>query len=165
MNGSVSNGVERRAIGNFRKGPGSGYRGDVSSIMDNSALDARVFSVTGQDIPKSAYNHVKYGFTFGGPLSIPHLFHTNNGNFFVAYQGSRNRNANNAQPSLVPTAAERSGDLSQNFEPAGQPRAVHRPVHRRAVPGKRDSGVAHLAAGQGAVEPLSPAQLHPVGAL
>ena len=41
VNGSVSNGVERRAIGNFRKGPGSGYRGDVSSIVDNSALDAR----------------------------------------------------------------------------------------------------------------------------
>ena len=121
MNGSVSNGVERRAIGNFRKGPGSGYRGDVSSIMDNSALDARVFSVTGQDIPKSAYNHVRYGFTFGGPLSIPHLFHTQNGNFFVAYQGSRNRNANNAQPSLMPTAAERSGDLSQTLNPLGKP--------------------------------------------
>ncbi len=121
VNGSVSNGVERRAIGNFRKGPGSGYRGDVSSIMDNSALDARVFSVTGQDIPKSAYNHVKYGFTLGGPLSIPHLFHTNNGNFFVAYQGSRNRNANNAQPSLMPTAAERSGDLSKTLNPLGNP--------------------------------------------
>ena len=121
VNGSVSNGVERRAIGNFRKGPGSGYRGDVSSIMDNSALDARVFSVTGQDIPKSAYNHVRYGFTLGGPLSIPHLFHTNNGNFFLAYQGSRNRNANNAQPSLMPTAAERSGDLSQTLNPLGNP--------------------------------------------
>ena len=52
VNGSVSNGVERRAIGNFRKGPGSGYRGDVSSILDNSALDARIFSVTGQDTPE-----------------------------------------------------------------------------------------------------------------
>ena len=54
VNGSVSNGVERRAIGNFRKGPGSGYRGDVSSILDNSALNARNFSLTGQDTPQVA---------------------------------------------------------------------------------------------------------------
>ncbi len=135
VNGSVSNGVERRAIGNFRKGPGSGYRGDVSSIMDNSALDARVFSVTGQDIPKSAYNHVKYGFTLGGPLGIPHLFRTNNGNFFVAYQGSRNRNANNAQPSLMPTAAERSGDLSQSLNPLGQPLQFIDPTTGAPFPG------------------------------
>src|ERR1035437_7581277 len=71
VNGSVSNGVERRAIGNFRKGPGSGYRGDLSSIVDNSALNARNFSITGQNTPKPAYNHLRYGVTFGGPLSIP----------------------------------------------------------------------------------------------
>src|ERR1019366_1871338 len=80
VNGSVSNGVERRAIGNFRKGPGSGYRGDVSSILDNSVLNARNFSLTGQDTPRSPYNHLRFGASFGGPLSIPHLFRTNNGN-------------------------------------------------------------------------------------
>src|ERR1019366_1275495 len=83
VNGSVSNGVERRAIGNFRKGPGSGYRGDLSTTLDNSVLDARSFSITGQDTPKQAYNHLRFGGTFGGPLSIPHLFRTQNGNFFV----------------------------------------------------------------------------------
>src|ERR1035441_9553547 len=93
VNGSVSNGVERRAIGNFRKGPGSGYRGDLSTILDNSVLDARSFSITGQDTPRQAYNHLRYGGTLGGPLSIPHLFRTQNGNFFGAYQGVRNRHA------------------------------------------------------------------------
>jgi hypothetical protein len=120
VNGSVSNGVERRAIGNFRKGPGSGYRGDVSSILDNSVLNARNFSLTGQDTPRSPYNHLRFGASFGGPLSIPHLFRTNNGNFFVGYQGMRNRNAS-TQTSLMPTAAERTGDLSQTLNPLGNP--------------------------------------------
>src|ERR1035438_4718202 len=114
VNGSVSNGVERRAIGNFRKGPGSGYRGDLSTILDNSALNARNFSLTGQDTPRSPYNHLRFGPPFGGPLSIPHLFRTNNGNFFVAYQGTRNRNAS-TQTALMPTAAERTG---WNAEPS-----------------------------------------------
>jgi hypothetical protein len=120
VNGSVSNGVERRAIGNFRKGPGSGYRCDLSAILDNSVLDARSFSITGQDTPRQAYNHLRYGGTFGGPLSIPHLFRTNNGNFFVAYQGVRNRNASTST-SLMPTAAERAGDFSQSLNQFGKP--------------------------------------------
>src|ERR1035441_5756497 len=120
VNGSVSNGVERRAIGNFRKGPGSGYRGDLSTILDNSVLDARSFSITGQDTPRQAYNHLRYGGTFGGPLIIPHLFRTQNGNFFVAYQGVRNRNASTST-SLMPTAAERIGDFSQSLNQFGKP--------------------------------------------
>ena len=39
VNGSVSNGIERRAIGNARKGPGSAYRGDFSS--DRGQLGAQ----------------------------------------------------------------------------------------------------------------------------
>ncbi len=134
VNGSVSNGVERRAIGNFRKGPGSGYRGDVSSILDNSALNARNFSLTGQDTPRSPYNHVRFGFSFGGPLAIPHLFRTNNGNFFIGYQGTRNRNAS-TQTGLVPTAAERSGDLSQTLNRLGQPVVAVDPSTGAPFPG------------------------------
>ncbi|MEO8597057.1 MAG: TonB-dependent receptor [Candidatus Solibacter sp.] len=120
VNGSVSNGVERRAIGNFRKGPGWAYRGDMMGVFDNSWLNARAYSITGQDTPQPAYNHIRYGASFGGPLAIPHLFRTNNGNFFLNYQGARNRNASN-QTSLMPTAAERSGDLSKTVNALGQP--------------------------------------------
>src|ERR1019366_7540694 len=134
VNGSVSNGVERRAIGNFRKGPGSGYRGDLSTILDNSALNARNFSLTGQDTPRSPYNHLRFGATFGGPLSIPHLFRTNNGNFFVAYQGTRNRNAS-TQTSLMPTAAERTGDFSQTLNPLGNPVQLIDPSTGAPFPG------------------------------
>jgi hypothetical protein len=135
VNGSVSNGVERRAIGNFRKGPGSAYRGDLSAILDNSVLNARSFSITGQDTPRQAYNHLRYGVSFGGPLSIPHLFRTNNGNFYVGYQGSRNRNAN-TQSSLMPTAAERIGDFSQSLNQLGTPMTVIDPLSVDLLTGK-----------------------------
>ena len=80
----MSNGVERRAIGNFRKGPGSGYRGDLNSILDNSVLNARSLFAHRPGYARPPYNHLRFGGSFGGPLAIPHLFRTNNGNFFVA---------------------------------------------------------------------------------
>jgi trimeric autotransporter adhesin len=134
VNGSVSNGIERRAIGNARKGPGSAYRGDFSTVVDNSFLNARNFSITGQDTPKAAYNHLRFGVTVGGPLSIPHLFHSNNGNFFVAYQMVRNRNANN-QSTLMPTAPSRTGDLSGLLNAQGIPATVIDPTNGLPFPG------------------------------
>ena len=47
----------------------------------------------------------------GGPLKIPHLL-KNGPVFFVGYQWTRNRNAS-VGSGLMPTIAERSGDLSQ----------------------------------------------------
>src|ERR1039457_5480576 len=85
VNGSVSNGIERRAIGNARKGPGFRYNGDVNFVLDNSALNARSFSLTGQNTPQTAYNHLRFGASFGGPLLIPHVFRWN-GQFFLNYQ-------------------------------------------------------------------------------
>ena len=63
------------------------------------ALNARNYSITGQDTPRAPYNHIRFGASFGGPLAIPHLFRTNNGNFFVGYQGMRNRNASTSDQS------------------------------------------------------------------
>ncbi len=72
VNGSVSNGIERRAIGNARKGPGSAYRGDFSTVVDNSALNARNFSITGQDTPRAAAaSTCARRHACAGPLAIP----------------------------------------------------------------------------------------------
>jgi trimeric autotransporter adhesin len=114
VNGSTSNGIERRAIGNARKGPGSMYRGALFSTLDNSVLDAAPFSVNGENTPKAYYNNMTFGGTVGGPLNIPHLTHwqPNAGNFFVTVQIGRNRNTS-TQPGLMPTEAQRAGDFSQ----------------------------------------------------
>jgi hypothetical protein len=119
VNGSSSSGIERRAIGNARKGPGSLFNGGFSFVFDNSVLNARNYSLTGQDTPKTPYNHFTVGANVGGPLYIPHVFHWQ-GNFYLNYQTTRNRNAQNAT-ALMPTQAERDGDFSNVTDASGKP--------------------------------------------
>src|SRR5437660_2423244 len=78
-------------------------------ILDNSALDARPFSLTGQNTLKPAYNRITGTVTLGGPLRIPRLL--NNGPiFFIGYQWTRNSNSSIAS-ALVPDLNERNGIL------------------------------------------------------
>jgi hypothetical protein len=112
INGSVNNGAgspfaQVPAFGNNRSGARRLYTGGIGLILDNSALDARPFSLTGQNTPKAAYNRMTGAVTFGGPLQIPRLFKSGP-NFFAAYQWTRNSNAT-AESALMPDAAARSG--------------------------------------------------------
>ena len=114
INGSVNNGAaspfgQSAAFGNNRKAARGLYTGGIGMILDDSALDARAFSLTGQDTPKPAYYHLQGVATLGGPLKIPHLL-PNGPNFFIGYQWTRNRNAT-TQSGLMPTTAERNGEL------------------------------------------------------
>ena len=120
VNGSTSNGIERRAIGNGRKGPGSLFNGGLSFIYDNDVLDARQFSLTGRDTPRTPYNHFTAGGNLGGPVLIPHLFRWNNANFFFGYQVTRQRTASNGTGTM-PSATERAGDFSGVTNAAGAP--------------------------------------------
>ena len=115
INGSSNNGASSPfalapAFGNSRRNSRSLYTGGIGLILDNSALDARAFSLTGQDTPKPSYSRLQGVATLGGPLKFPHLLKTGP-NFFVGYQWVRNRNAT-IQSTLMPTAAQRMGDLS-----------------------------------------------------
>jgi hypothetical protein len=125
LNGSASNRIESRAIGNVRKGPRSWYSGNLSFVMDNSMLDARAFSLTGQNTAKPSYNHLQLGGSLGGPLYIPHVLKSN-GQFFLGYQTMRNRNASTLS-GLMPTQAERDGDFSGVTNALGQPVMIFDP--------------------------------------
>jgi len=114
INGSVNNAATSQftlapAFGNNRTGRKALYTGGLAMILDNSALDARPYSLSGQTAPKSEYNRVTGVVTLGGPLNVPHLL-PHGPNFFVAYQWTRNIDATTLS-GLVPTMAERSGDL------------------------------------------------------
>lgn len=112
VNGSSSNGIERRAIGNGRKGPRSLFSGGIDfRSYESDVLDARSYSITGQDTARSPYNHFTVGGLVQGPLYVPHLFRWQ-GNFTVQFQTTRVRNAQ-SQPFTMPTAAEREGNFSQ----------------------------------------------------
>jgi hypothetical protein len=123
INGSVNNGAaspfsQAAAFGNRRTGGRSLYNGGIGITFDNSALNARPFSLTGQDTPKAAYNRMTGLLALGGPLRIPHLLQ-NGPNVFVGYQWTRNRNAT-TQSALMPDASERHGDFSQSLASSGR---------------------------------------------
>jgi len=115
IQGSANNGAstpfsQSNAFGNNRRGLRSLYTGNVSFAIDNSALDARPFSVTGQETPKSAQQRFQGGFALSGPLRIPHLLR-NGPTFFLNYQWNRARSASNIS-TTVPSLAERAGDFT-----------------------------------------------------
>lgn len=116
INGSSNNGAASPfagfpAFGNNRRGPGSRYNGNFGLIANHSALDARNYSLTGQDTPKAQYSRFEGLFSFGGPIMIPKLLRRNGPNFVVNYQWTRNRNAT-VESALMPTEAERQGQLA-----------------------------------------------------
>ena len=138
VNGSVNNAATSRyslnqAFGNRRSNSRSLYNGGVAVIYDNSALDARPFSLSGLDTPKAAYNRITGIATLGGPLNIPHLM-PRGPTFFVAYEWTRNHTATN-ESGLVPTEDERAGDLFGLLNPLGQPVIVINPMTGLPYPG------------------------------
>jgi hypothetical protein len=105
--------------------PGSQYNIQAFSNLDSSYLDARPFSQIGVNTPKEPYEHTNGAVSAGGPLRIPHLWHTNNGQFFLQYNWGRIHSDAVSPPALVPTQAEREGNLSQ-LTSLGQPVTVYR---------------------------------------
>jgi hypothetical protein len=136
VNGSVNNAATSifsldKAFGNKRGNSQNLYNGGLSFSFDNSALDAKQYSLTGIDTAKPVYNRMTGGLTFGGPLRIPHLLRRNGPNLLFAYQWTRNRIAK-TESALVPTEAERAGNL---LDDAGQPATILNPVTGLPFPG------------------------------
>jgi len=137
INGTANNAAsspfaQAGAFGNNRRGARSLYNGNIGLIFDNSALDARPFSLTGQNTAKLSYNHEQGVLALGGPLKIPRLLQ-NGPMFFLNYQWTRNRNASNLS-GLVPTDAERAGDFSNVLNARGQPVQLTNPATGAPIP-------------------------------
>ena len=131
VNGSVNNAATSqysldRAFGNRRPNSKSLYNGGLAVIFGNSALNARAYSLSGQEIPKPFYNLVTGVVTFGGPMKIPRLL-PHGPNFFAAYQWTRNQTEQD-ETGLVPTEAERTGNLAGLTNVLGQPLTIFNPA-------------------------------------
>lgn len=120
VNGTVNNAATSKfalaqGFGNTRKGTRSFYTGGLGVIYDNSALDARPYSLSGLPSPKAAYNTITGIATLGGPLRIPHVL-PHGPDFFVAYEWQRSNTATD-QTALVPTLDQRN---AMNIAPVAQ---------------------------------------------
>jgi hypothetical protein len=108
---SFNNSAEYSQVGDVTFTTKSGtnqYHGSVFEYLQNQALDADPYGFSGK-APKK-FN--TFGFSLGGPVTIPHLYNGHDKTFFFAdYEGNRRTTAV-AQQFEVPTEAERNGDLS-----------------------------------------------------
>jgi len=87
------------------------YHGDVYEYLRNYDLDARGFFATFKPVLKQN----DFGFTAGGPVSIPKVYSGKDRTFFFfSYEGFRNRVGASVNPLSVPTPEMYKGDLS-NF--------------------------------------------------
>jgi outer membrane receptor protein involved in Fe transport len=103
------------AFGNNRRDPRNMYMVSAFFSLDNSALDARSFSVTGSDVAKPSYANARAGISVGGPLFIPKLVSKDRHILFsLDIQFQRNRTGSVSDAVNMPTALERLGDFSQS---------------------------------------------------
>src|SRR3954453_21671503 len=104
------------------------YHGSMWEFLRNSKLDARNFF----DPSRPDFKQNQYGFTFGGPVRLPHYKGKDKTFFFGYYEGFQFvRSANSI--GTVPTDAMRKGD----FSGPGIPRIydINTTVQDASVPG------------------------------
>jgi hypothetical protein len=127
-------------IGNRRQGQNQ-IRGQAFFSFTNSAVDARPFSLNGQDNPKPAYSQNRFGFNLGGPLAIPKLFDlSRKAQFTINYQGTLGRNPFDSIATL-PNSALRSGDFSSINSIIYDP-STHQPFPNNIIPPGRIDPIA-----------------------
>ncbi len=122
INGSVNNAATSQfsmapRFGNTASGK-SLYTYMLNLVFDNSALDAKTYSLTGFDSPKPNTNQLTGGFSLQGPLKIPHILR-NGPNIFIGYQRTQNSTAQTTS-GLMPDQAQRDGNFSQVADSLGQ---------------------------------------------
>jgi hypothetical protein len=143
-------------FGNRRFGNRGDFRGALFFNLDNSALDARPYSLTGQPIEKPSYAQARFGVAAGGALRIGKLIHRENAFFFVNYFGTRSRNPYSAF-ATVPSLDERAGDFSASFVQG--PVTVYDPLAGRPFPANRLPPSRINPAAQGLLAFLPPPNL------
>jgi hypothetical protein len=108
---SFNNSAEFSQVGDVTfttKSGTSQFHGSLFEYLQNDALDADPYGFNG----KAPKHFNTFGGSLGGPLSIPHLYDGKGRTFFfLDYEGNRRATAV-AEQFLVPTQAERSGNLS-----------------------------------------------------
>jgi hypothetical protein len=101
--------------------------GSAYDFLRNSVMDSNDFFSNRSGVPLASFKRNQFGFSLGGPVLLPKLYDGRNKTFFfVDYEGLRQRQASSVL-TTVPTAAERSGDFSQDTTSAGKPIAIYDP--------------------------------------
>ena len=121
---SSNNNAEFSQVGDVTFTTKSGtnqYHGSLFEYFQNDALDANPYGFSG----KAPKHFNTFGGSLGGPVTIPHLYNGKDKTFFfLDYEGNR-RSTAVAQQFLVPTQAERNGDLTAIGGPVISPANIN----------------------------------------
>jgi hypothetical protein len=89
------------------------YHGSLYEYMFNDMFNANAWDQNSLGAKKAHFRQNNFGFTFGGPVSIPKLYSGKNKTFFFIDNEYLKKNSSGTiTVNSVPNAAERSGDLS-----------------------------------------------------
>ncbi|HWB85349.1 MAG TPA: carboxypeptidase regulatory-like domain-containing protein [Bryobacteraceae bacterium] len=111
--------------------------GSVYEYMQRPFLDANSFANNASGQPVNYTKLDQYGFTLGGPVWIPKVYHGKDRTFFfVGYEKYRDDTVARNPVSSVPTVAQKAGDFSQTFNNKGQLMPIYDPLTGRSVNGQ-----------------------------
>jgi hypothetical protein len=100
---------------------GSGYE-----FFKNDKLNANDWNSNRFGSVKGVFHDNVFGFTLGGPISIPKVYKGRDKTFFfLNYEGARHVTGSNSELASVPTALERQGDFSQSLIDNGKPVQIY----------------------------------------
>jgi hypothetical protein len=110
----------------------SRFHGSAVEFFRDDRFDSNSFDANRAGQPKADLERNQFGFTVGGPISIPKI--TKNRTFFFAgYEGLRQQQAGSFT-ATVPTALERAGDFSQTRDVNGNLIVIYDPRTTRLDP-------------------------------
>jgi outer membrane receptor protein involved in Fe transport len=119
--GAVINAITRSGTNKFR--------GSLFEFLRHEKLNSRSLFATANP----PFRRDQFGGSLGGPIRRDHTF------FFTAYQGWRENSAPGVITAIVPTAAQRAGDLSSFTSPIVDP-VTRAPFPGNVIPAGRLNG-------------------------
>jgi len=159
-------------FGGGGRGGGRLFRQQVNRIRfsfydqyDNSAFDAKPYSITGSQFPKPSSYNERFGGNIGGPLKIPHIYNGSDRTyFFLNYQHAIQSSAVSTY-STVPTAAERdsTGASNPDFNFCSVGATLYNPLSSSTGPRTLLGDGCHLSTSPIPLDPAAQALLNPAG--
>lgn len=105
------------------------FHGSAYEFLRNNDFDANDWFSNRAGRARQIYKQNDFGFTFGGPVWIPKVYHGQNKTFFFfSLEGFRNRNGASNVTATVPTAEMYNGDFSKWVDAKGNQIPIYDPT-------------------------------------
>lgn len=139
INGAASRYAQARAFGNNRPTLRPTYTGGFGAVLGNSAWNARPYTFGNSAAATPSYGDAQLSVALQGPLHIPWLIKYGP-QTTLSLQHNVNHSAT-TQSALMPTAAQRAGDLSSSSVAVRDP-LTGKPFVSNVIPANRISSQA-----------------------